>query len=114
MFWFFTRKRWFYDPDKCEAIISRFTGTREMQTLRALSDGSLKVTDIKNFYAYGRAGYGYPPDEEYKLICHISDKAKDCCKIVRYDSGLDRSMLSEVELIVTDGAGVVKQFWTSM
>ena len=106
MFWFRMRKKLFYDPDRCEKILDKYTGDRNMQVLRALAAWDLKPTDIKNYYAHGHTNCF--PNEEYKLINCLD---RELYTVRKHMSGSNHSLLRDVELIITDGKGTIVEFW---
>jgi hypothetical protein len=106
MFWFRLRKKLFYDPDRCEKIISKYTGDRHMQVLRALVAQELNPSDIKNYYISGHTN-GFP-NEQYKLINRLDH---EFYTIKRFESGSNHSLLRDNELIITDGIGTIVEHW---
>ena len=116
MFWFFKRRRVFYDPDKCEKIISKYNpgDGRDIQILRALAMGDLKPIDIKRYCNYGIC---YPSwfVQEYRLIDQIrrTDAYRDDYVVSKFDSGSFHSRLHKVELIIKDGIGYIKEYWVA-
>ena len=115
MFWSIKRRRLFYDPDKCERIISHYTGCRDIQILRALSCGELVPSDIKNYYTYGYCWDINSRHEEYVLINNIQFNRYivDQYKYINRDSGAHHSRMKEVELQITDGKGYIIQHWVA-
>lgn len=99
----------FYDRDRCENIISHYTGSRNMQVLRALSAGDLKPSDVKCFCASGSCGV--PASQEYILINNVKNRFSSEYSIKTYESGSNHGMLQKVELKIDDGNGVITEHW---
>ena len=106
MFNFFKRNI-FYDEKKCKKIISKYTGDKNMQILRALSSGELEPNDIKKYHSVGYSGI--PVDQEYILINNLSNKRDYAIK--KYESGHSHSMLRKIELEIVNGNGIITEHW---
>lgn len=118
----------FYDPFRCEQIISRYSGSTKMRILRALSAGELRPADIKRFYICGKSGC--PVDQEYILINNLArpnryvtipsisepnivswEDVENEYIVKRLDSGSNRSVLTKNELCIENGKALITQHW---
>ena len=109
----YTESKWyqFYDPNKCLAIIEKYSGSRSMQILRALSNGELKPNDIKHYFNYGTRNRLSLCRQEYLLINQFKERNE--CEIVCKHSGYHRSTLDRVSLDICNGKAIVTENWTA-
>lgn len=99
----------FYEPSKCKPLLKKYSGDREIQILRALSDGTIKFSDIRHYYNYGVSGTLSWTRQEYLLLKNIADNCP--CTIITKHSGSDRSTLHKIDLEIRKGTAVITKHW---
>lgn len=100
----------FYEPSKFKSILNQYAGDRHMRILRALSDGTIKPSDIRHYFNYGgNVGLVEYSPQEYRLINRLADRGE--CEIIEKLSGSNRSVLYKTALEIKHGKAVITRYW---
>ncbi|MBR5796320.1 MAG: hypothetical protein IKY26_09270 [Erysipelotrichaceae bacterium] len=97
-----------YNKELKKEIKRRYTGLFFKECLlRALCDGFVQVSDIKKLSVIGHGEYC---SDSYKLINEINDNHPEI-RVVKVNSGSNRSILEWNELVIKDGKATIYQQW---